>query len=147
MKSFLSILFLTICCSAIGYSQQNETILDSIVVHGGLTPYLMYTLAPDSERDSFFKQYDSTQIVCPLVVVNNIILRDSENMNYFRNNLDYKKLKQRWVLKGPFMLVRMPRVKLYTKEKAEKKGFTDVPEDGMLFLKTKRGYYIDLKKD
>ena len=45
------------------------------------------------------------------------------------------------------MLARMPKIKSYTKEKAEKKGFTDVPEDGMIFFKTKRRYYIDLKKD
>lgn len=143
-KNLLLILLIT--CATIGYTQKNTLPNDSLVI-STYDLVLIYTIASDSERELFFKKYNSTQIVCPLIVVNNIILRDSENMNYFRNNFDYKKLKQRWFFKGPFMLARMPKIKSYTKEKAEKKGFTDVPEDGMIFFKTKRRYYIDLKKD
>lgn len=135
-----------VLCFSQNYQKCDSIISENMVI-STYDLYLVYTLASDNERELFFKKYDSTQIVCPLIVVNNIILRDSENMNYFRNNFDKKKLKQRCFFKGPFMLARMPKSKSYTKEIAEKKGFTDVPEDGMLFLKTKRGYYIDLKKD
>jgi hypothetical protein len=30
-----------------------------------------------------------------------------------------------------------------TKEQAERRGISDVPKDGVLFVTTKRGYYFD----
>lgn len=58
-----------------------------------------------------------------------MIIRDKEKLECFR---------------GKFELNLIGRVRRVTKEKAEKLGIPDVPKDGVVFVATKKGVYIDL---
>lgn len=67
--------------------------------------------------------------VYPLLILNNVIIRDQEEVECFRSKLG---------------LIPIVRIKTITKEKAEKLGIPDVPKDGVVFVKTKKGVYVDL---
>ena len=58
-----------------------------------------------------------------------MIIRDQEKVECFRSKLG---------------LIPIERIKLITKEKAEKLGIPDVPKDGVVFVKIKKGVYVDL---
>jgi len=67
-------------------------------------------------------------VIYPLLVINNLQIKDGKMINCFRNNFDRTKIN---------------RIKLLSKEKAEKMGMQNVPKDGVLFITIKKGYYFD----
>ena len=67
-------------------------------------------------------------IVYPLLVINNVPIKDEKMVDCFRNHFDRTKIK---------------KIKKISKVEAEKKGIPNVPEDGALLVTTKKGYYFD----
>jgi hypothetical protein len=100
---------------------------DSIVV---LTfdAYFIYPLTSDRSIEKFKKRGIYCSFIYPLLILNGIIIRDEEKVNCFRNHFDRTKIK---------------KIKSLSKEKAEKKGISNVPKDGVLFVTMKKGYYFD----
>ena len=64
-----------------------------------------------------------------LLILNDVIIRDEEKVNCFRNRIQHANIKS---------------TKRITKAEAEKKGIPNVPKDGVVFVTTKKGYYFDL---
>ena len=71
------------------------------------------------------------KILNPLLVLNSVIIRDSVMIDCFRNKFDKRNIKS---------------IKSLSKIEAEKRGLTDISEDGVLLVTTKKGYYFDCNR-
>jgi hypothetical protein len=100
--------------------EKNDTVLQ------GRTGPVIFTVFPLA-TDIHLKN-SKHSIVYPLLVVNNVLIRDEKMVNCFRNHFDRTKIK---------------KIKSISKEEAEKKGISNVPKDGVLFVTMKKGYYFD----
>lgn len=101
---------------------------DSIVV-SAIDALFIYPLTSDKSIEKYKKRVGVNRgFVYPLLILNDIIIRDEKKVNYFRNRFDFTNIKN---------------TKLISKVKAEKKGIPNVPKDGVLFVTTKKGYYFD----
>jgi len=97
---------------------------DSIVASSGPPGFFMHPLT----SDQWFENCKNCDYIYPLLILNGIIIREEEKLNYFRNTFKFTDIK---------------RDKLISKEKAEKMGISNVPKDGVIFVTMKRGYYFD----
>lgn len=99
------------------------------VLQGSLGPdiHTVFPLVNDSNLNK--TEYP---VIYPLLVVNNIPIKDKNMIDCFRNHFDRAKIA---------------KMKLISKRKAEKKGIPNVPDDGALLISTKRGYYFDFSCD
>ncbi|MCM8873305.1 MAG: hypothetical protein NDJ65_08535 [Paludibacteraceae bacterium] len=138
MKKIIILIFLTI-----GIANSNCQNSDSIVAAINNSE-VINNQSPQSNRIVFtagslvyplsghtngqLKRHDR-HYVYPLLILNNVIIRDQEKVECFRSELG---------------LIPIERIKLITKEKAEKLGIPDVPKDGVVFVKIKKGVYVDL---
>lgn len=122
MKSFFIFIFLMIC--AANMIGQNA---DSIIVSSGC-PSIIYPLINDKNTEQLKKTGVDCHFIYPLLIVNNIIIREEEKVNCFRNQFEFANMKSK---------------KLITKIEAEKKGILNPPKDGVLFITTKEDYYFD----
>ena len=102
---------------------------DTIVHIHTLAGSYNYPLTPQSGTEELLERYGDACFIYPLLILNNVIIRDKEKLECFR---------------GKFELNLIGRVRRVTKEKAEKLGIPDVPKDGVVFVATKKGVYIDL---
>lgn len=121
MNKILVVLFFT--CYLLTSMGQDKLRTDA-ALEGKTGPdiFLLFPLADDS----ILKQ-NRYQLIYPLLIVNDSIIRDIEKVNSFRNNIDKTKIR---------------KIKRITKEKAERMGISKVPKDGVLFVTTKKGYSI-----
>lgn len=123
MKKF--ILFILLMVSTTNVICQNT---DSIVVVTTYDLVSSYPLTSDKSIERLKKEGFDRCLIYPLLILNNIIIRDEEKVNYFRNHYEFNRI----------------RTKHISKKEAEKKGIPKVPKDGVLFVTTKKGYYFDL---
>ncbi|WP_255417339.1 hypothetical protein [Proteiniphilum sp. X52] len=122
MKSFFIFIFLMVnVTNMIG---QNA---DSIIVSSG-SPSIIYPLINDKNIEKRQKAGIDCHYIHPLLILNNLIIREEENVNCFRNRFEFANLKS---------------IKLISKVDAEKKNIPNVPKDGVLFVTTKEDYYFD----
>ena len=89
----------------------------------------IYPLTHKSHTNKLLERYGDACFIYPLLILNNVIIRDQEEVECLRSKLG---------------LIPIERTKTITKEKAEKLGIPDVPKDGVVFVTTKKGVYIDL---
>lgn len=161
MKKLLLIIFLILNVSLV-YSQRTKNIQDSSFHRTNRpdtlpkatcnpdsllmrTDYSYDSLRNDSTKRGELDSYISSNAM--LIIVNNVVIRDSLTLSYFMNcQFDSKILRHRlWITFDRGISLSLPSMQIYSKEKAEKKGFSDVPKCGALVIKTKRRFYIDLK--
>jgi hypothetical protein len=109
--------------------QMNEGKRDSVInfLQGKIIDVDVMVLYPIS-NDAQLKQISKNIIIHPLLVINDIIIRNVTMVNCFRNHFDRAEIK---------------KIKHISKEKAEKMGILNVPKDGVLFITTKKNYYFD----
>lgn len=101
---------------------------DSIVV-SAIDALLVYPLTSDKSIEEYKKRAGvNNHFIFPVLILNDIIIREEKKVNCFRNRFDFTNMKN---------------TKLISKAKAEKKGIPNVPKDGVLFVTTKKGYYFD----
>ncbi len=135
MKKIIILIFL-----AIGIANANCQNSDSVAVIANNTlpqsnriiafcASFNYPLTYKGYTDELLGRYGDACFIYPLLILNNVIIRDQEEVECFRSKLG---------------LIPIERTKTITKEKAEKLGIPDVPKDGVVFVKTKKGSYIDL---
>ena len=104
---------------------------DSIVVSA--IDALVYPLTSDKSIEEYKKRAGvNNHFIFPLLILNDIIIREEKKVNCFRNRFDFTNMKN---------------TKLISKAKAEKKGIPNVPKDGVLFVTTKKGYYFDFSSE
>ena len=122
MKRFFILIFLMV--NVIYVICQNT---DSIMVSSG-SPSIIYPLISDKNIEERKKTGIDCHFIYPLLILNDIIIREEEKVNCFRNRFKFANIKS---------------TKQITKAEAEKKGILNVPKDGVLFVTTKKGYYFD----
>lgn len=101
--------------------------MDSIIACSG-GPSIIYPLTSDKAIKERQKAGRDCHFIYPLLILNNLIIREEEKVNCFRNQFEFAKIKS---------------IKRITKAEADKKDIPNVPKDGVLFVFTKKGYYFD----
>jgi len=100
---------------------------DNVII-STCSPSIIYPLISDKN----IEKYKETRMNChfdyPLLILNGIIFREEEKVNCFRNRFDLANIK---------------KIKRISQKEAEKKGISNVPNDGVLFVTIKKGYYFD----
>ena len=110
------------------YLTKNES---SIVTTKAIDAVIFYPLMNDVTMNSDIQKGRKHLYIYPLLVLNNVIIRDSTILSKFRNTIKYKDI----IFK-----------KHITKPEAEELGIVDVPFDGVLFVETKRNCFFDIIK-
>ena len=100
---------------------------DSIIVSSG-SPSIIYSLISDENIEELKKAGIDCHFIYPLLILNDVIIREEGKVNCFRNRVKFANIKS---------------TKRISKAEAEKKGIQNVPKDGVLFVITKKGYYFD----
>ena len=124
MKNPYYILLLIICFAQIMQLhalEKNDTILQ-----GKTGPVIVTVFPLTNDIDLKKSKYP---VIYPLLVINNLQIKDKKMINCFRNHFDRMKIK---------------RIKHVTKEKAKKISIPSIPKDGVLFVTTREGYYFNL---
>ena len=123
------IISLSLMCFALSImGQENKNKENDTALQGRTGPDIdIFTVFPLT-NDSSLKN-SNYSIIYPLLVVNNVIISDTEALNCFRNHFDRTKIA---------------KIKQISVEKAQRKGILNAPKDGVLFVTTKKGYYFDL---
>ena len=116
------ILLLLMCFALSIMGQENKE--NDTALQGRTGGFIVFPLNNDSSLKN-----SNYSIIYPLLVVNNVIISDTEALNCFRNHFDRTKIA---------------KIKQISAEKAQKKGILNAPKDGVLFVTTKKGYYFDL---
>lgn len=75
-------------------------------------------------------------IIYPTLVINGVVIRDSSTINVVRNNYD------RGVRLGRYHIAREH---YYTREKAERRGFRNISDDGVYVIKLRCGEVFDIE--
>jgi hypothetical protein len=75
--------------------------------------------------------FHNFKILKPLLVVNDVVVRDSVAINCFRNNFDKRKIKS---------------IKKLSELQAIQKGIKNIPKDGVLLVYLREKYVLDLCK-
>jgi len=101
--------------------ERNDTVLQGRICDIVITKLFPLT------NDSILKT-SNHPVIFPLLIVNDVPIRDEKKVNCFRNHFDKTKIK---------------RLKSISKAQAERRGITNVPKDGVLFVTTKKGYCFD----
>lgn len=118
MNKLLLVLFFT--CHFITSMGQDKFSNDAALEGRMIDVELFYPLADDSILNR-----SKIPIIYPLLIVNDVIIRDIELINCFRRSIDKSKIR---------------KIKYLVKEKADRKGIPDVPKDGVLLITTKKSY-------
>jgi len=126
MKGLIVFLFSIISFTNIICQNTND-----VIVSSG-SPSIIYPLINDKDIEERKKTGIYCSFIYPLLILNNVLINEQKNVNYFRNYFDRTKIK---------------KVKLVSKEEAENLGIPNVPKDGVLFVTTIKGYYFDFLCD
>jgi hypothetical protein len=118
-----------ITCQNNDKSQSNSQVVpdDSIVV-SAIDALFIYPLISDKSIEDRKQAGVYCSFIYPLLILNDVIIREGKNVNCFRNQFEFSNIKS---------------IKRMSKAEAEKKGIPNVPKDGVLFVATKKGYYFD----
>lgn len=110
------------------FAQNNK---DNAITGNPISLEIPYPLLSDDEiiNDSLLSEL----FIYPTLIVNNIIVTDTEMINCFRNH--YKYLREKRIIYKP-KFVRL--------EQAQKMGLTNVSRDGAIIIKTRKKHFIDL---
>jgi len=117
MKKSYIILFLLMCVINIMHSQE--------ILQGKTGPNIVTVFPLTNDINLKETKYP---IIYPLLVLNNLQIKDEKMINCFRNHFNRKMIK---------------KIKRISQKEAEKKGILNVPKDGVLFVTTKKDYYFD----
>jgi len=100
-----------------------------------LLPNAIYAVTSDSAINKFKSIHGRPpSFIYPLLVLNNVVIRDAKMTNCFRN-MAYIKIK-------------IKKIKMYNAIDAiTKLKMKDVPKDGVVFVTTKKGYILELECD
>jgi|GEM_PF-4619986 len=90
---------------------------------------LFYPLTNDVAMQTNIQEGRIRYYIYPLLVLNNVIIRDSIILSKFRNTIKYEDIKHK---------------KHITKQEAESIGINNVPNDGVLFVETKKNRFVDI---
>lgn len=124
MKQFYLLMFVLVS-STNSFCQNNDSV---VVATGPIIICSTYCLTSDKDIARFKKEREDFYCTYPLLILNNVIIRDEKKVNCFRNRIQDANIKS---------------TKRITKAEAEKKGIPNVPKDGVVFVMTKNGYYFD----
>ncbi|MBQ9386808.1 MAG: hypothetical protein IJU24_08015 [Bacteroidaceae bacterium] len=130
MKKLL-LLFISMLISNILPAQEK---VDSISEFELIDVVLTYPTMSDAEVDNFSKRGNGL-IINPTLIINNMVIRDTVMINCFRNQFQTL-LRNKIIVKE----------KLMKAEDAYKKGLTDISKDGVILIKTKNKYFLDLNQ-
>lgn len=130
MKKLL-LLFISMLISNILPAQEK---VDSISEFELIDVVLTYPTMSDAEVDNFSKRGNGL-IINPTLIINNMVIRDTVMINCFRNQFQTL-LRNKIIVKE----------KLMKAEDAYKKGLTDISKDGVILIKTKKKYFLDLNQ-
>ena len=126
MKGKIILIFLIFSITHIGCkTQENSQILSDEKIVISTCPVFIYPLTSDKE----IEKVKHCGVMYPLLILNDIIIRDEKQINCFRNRFNFSDIK---------------KTKRISQKEAEKKGISNVPKDGVLFVTTKKGYCFDL---
>ena len=90
---------------------------------------IFYPLTSDVAMQTDIQNGRIRYYIYPLLVLNNVIIRDSITISKFRNTIKYEDIKHK---------------KHITKQEAESIGINNVPNDGVLFVEIKKNRFIDI---
>lgn len=127
MKRFFVLLFLMVV-SVTNIICQNT---DSVIVSSG-SPIIIYPLISDKSIEERKEAGVHCSFIYPLLILNGVIIREEKKINCFRNHFEFVNIKS---------------TKRISKDKAEKMGIPNIPKDGVLFVKMKKGYYFSFSCD
>lgn len=119
------ILLLLMCSFHLVMAQTEEK--NDAVLQGRIYDIVTIRLFP-LINDSILCKRSNYPILYPLLIVNDVPIRDEKRINCFRNYFDRTQIK---------------KLRRISKTEAEQKGIRHVPKDGVLFITVKRGYYFD----
>jgi len=120
-KYYILLLLMCFTHSIVGQTEgKNDTVLQG---RTGLDIVTVFPLVNDSTLKK-----NKYPIIFPLLMVNDVPINDEKMIDCFRNHFDRTKI------------TKMKRI---SKEEAERKGISNVPKDGVLFVTVKKGYYFD----
>lgn len=120
-KYYILLLLMCFTHSIVGQTEgKNDTVLQG---RTGLDIVTVFPLVNDSTLKK-----NKYPIIFPLLMVNDVPINDEKMINCFRNHFDRTKI------------TKMKRI---SKEEAERKGISNVPKDGVLFVTVKKRYYFD----
>jgi len=129
MKIFFVLLFLMVSITNVICQNNDKVASDDNIVVSAIDVLFIYPLISDRSIEEHKKKTGiDCHFIYPLLVLNNVIIREVEKVDCFRNRFEFVKIKS---------------TKRITKAEAEKKGIPNVPKDGVLFVTTKKGYYFD----
>jgi hypothetical protein len=114
--------------NAICQNNNNQVASDDTVVVSAIDALFIYPLISDKNIEERKKAGVDCHFIYPLLILNDVIIREEKKVNCFRNRFEFVNIK---------------RTKRISKADAEKKGISNVPKDGVLFVTTKKGYYFD----
>ena len=121
MKGKIILIFLIFSITHIGCkTQENSQILSDEKIVISTCPVFIYPLTSDKK----IERIKHCGFIYPLLILNGIIRREEKQINYFRNQFDFSNIK---------------KTKRISQKEAEKKGISNVPKDGVLFVTTKKG--------
>jgi len=109
--------------------QENSQVVfaDSILV-SSIDAFFIHPIVSDRGIEKLKKTGEYCSFIYPLLILNNVIIREEKKVDCFRNSFEWVNIK---------------KTKRISKVEAEKKGIPNVPKDGVLFVTTKKGYYFD----
>lgn len=119
-KLFIIILFIISTGFSFSQNSKNTSAVDA---------YIIYPLTSDKKIEELNRAHIIQYFAYPLLIVNNIIIREEEEIDTFRNNIQYKDIRS---------------TKMINKITAEKKGIRDVPEDGVIIVRLKQRLFWEL---
>lgn len=129
MKSLCIVIFLMVSVTnAICQNNNNQVASDDTVVVSAIDALFIYPLISDKNIEERKKAGVDCHFIYPLLILNDVIIREEKKVNCFRNRFEFVNIKS---------------TKRISKADAEKKGISNVPKDGVLFVTTKKGYYFD----
>jgi hypothetical protein len=94
--------------------------------------------------DTQLKTNSNRTILYPLLVVNDVAIRDTAMVNHFRNQYSVLNSKTLLVKSTSKRFLYIKKIKHLTAKEAEKLNFSNIPKDGVLFVYTKKGVIIDI---
>lgn len=127
-RLFLIIFIIHICLKIFTQTYKKTEILTGIV---GPDITILYPLYNDTEINKLKRKGVIFKIKKPLLIINNIVIRDSLIMNYFRKNyLSY-------IIKSKYQ----------TKIESQKLNVLNIPNDGVLMVYINKNMILDLFKN
>jgi len=121
-------------CICVGMAQTpNQGALEGKAID--LVLKMVYPLSSDSALYNNSLAEHPLDVEYPALVIDNVYISSKEDVDYFRNHINFND--------------DIERIKHLSIRKAKKKGVTEIPKDGVLWVKLKKGcsYSVRPKND